>query len=182
MTELTTVSFECGWCDRSTGGSVGYKHQGLHCDIYFCRYCRLPTVRFLTSGDQWVWTPLPASGQAVAGLPPIVGSAWDEARATLSAGAPTAAALMCRKILMNVAVDKGAAQNLRFVQYVDWLSEHHFIPPHIGDLTVHIKDSGNDATHEIVSVDQKEAAIVLGFTQSLLQIVYEIPSLLPPDK
>lgn len=40
----------------------------------------------------------------------MVGLAWDEARRAHAAAAYTAAEIMCRKILMHIAVDKADAE------------------------------------------------------------------------
>jgi hypothetical protein len=70
---------------------------------------------------------------------------------------------------MNVAVEKGAQPNLRFVEYVDYLVKNHFVPPGSDDWVKHIKDRGNEATHEIQPVE------LLEFTEALLRYVFELP-------
>lgn len=47
----------------------------------------------------------------------------------MSVSAYTAVSLLCRKLLMHVAVDKGAEENLQFVKYVDYLQEKNWVSP-----------------------------------------------------
>jgi hypothetical protein len=57
--------------------------------------------------------------------------------------------LLCRKMLMNVAVHEGAAEGLKFIEYVTYLSDHGYVPPfhrmeNIGWIT-----SGRKATRRL---------------------------------
>jgi hypothetical protein len=65
----------------------------------------------------------------VTGLPPELGALYDEARRSAAAGAPTAAVLVCRKILMHIGFQEKAEENKTFLYYVEYLSEHGFVPP-----------------------------------------------------
>lgn len=40
-------------------------------------------------------------------------------------GAYTGVILLCRTLLAHVVMDKGAKVGLKFVQYVDYLDDHH---------------------------------------------------------
>jgi Domain of unknown function (DUF4145) len=77
-------------------------------------------------------------------------------------------------VLMNVAVAEGADENLRFVQYVDWLDEQHYIPPGGRGWVEQIKNVGNEANHEIPDVTREAAERILRFTEGLLVNVYEL--------
>ena len=100
----------------------------------------------------------------------------------LKANAPNACAMVCRKILMNVAVHLGADPNLKFQEYVDWLHTNHHVPPNSKAWVDHIRLLGNSANHEIKLVTREEAKDALGFTEMVLKIVYEFPSRLQSKK
>lgn len=53
-------------------------------------------------------------GHDLSGLPDDVHDLYDEARLCTSTGAYTSAVLTCRKILMHVAVEKGASEGENF--------------------------------------------------------------------
>ena len=54
---------------------------------------------------------------------------------------------------MNLAVSQGADQNLKFIEYVDYLACNGFVPPNGRGWVDHIRKKGNEATHEIVVMD-----------------------------
>jgi len=85
--------------------------------------------------------------------------------------------MACRKVLMNVAVDRGADGNLRFVEYVDWFETNHYIPPHGREWIERIKDIGNEAHHDIPDIDHERARETLRFTEWMLHYIYEMPGL-----
>lgn len=115
----------------------------------------------------------PAAAE-VQSLPPDINQLWQESRRSMAAGAPTAATMICRKLLMNVAEKKGAKKNQTFASYVDWLSANGYIPPDGKAWVEKIKDAGNEANHELPNVDQAKATEVMKFTQYLLTFVFEL--------
>ena len=88
--------------------------------------------------------------------------------------------MACRKILMNIAVHKGAPEGKRFVEYVNWLKDHHYIPPGGEGWVEHLKDRGNEANHEIKIFQQEDAIKLMTFAEMLLKFIYELPALVPP--
>ena len=101
---------------------------------------------------------------------------YEEARDCASVNAFTATAMACRKILMNIAVAKGAKENLKFVQYVQFLADNNFVPPDGKNWIEHIKDRGNDANHKIEIVSKEDAEELLYFTEMLLTFIYAVPA------
>jgi hypothetical protein len=175
---IGAYAFDCGYCGKHTGpnrGFVGrYEGQGGmgQVAIAICTFCGCPTF-FGFNGTQVPGVP---AGQEVEHLPDRIGGLYGEARRCLANSAPTAAVMACRKILMNVAVEEGASENLRFVQYVDWLEANGFMPPRGRAWVDRIKDVGNEANHEIPEIDDKKARQILSFTEGLLRFAYEFPA------
>jgi hypothetical protein len=108
-----------------------------------------------------------------------VDSIYEEARASIAANAFTGAVMLCRKILMHVAVEKEADKNKTFQQYVKWLIDERYAPRGAEEWLDYIRDRGNEANHEIVVMNKEDAIGVLGFTEALLRGVYELPNLVP---
>lgn len=114
-------------------------------------------------------------GDPIASAPEPVRDVYDEARRCMSINAFTSTALLCRKILMNLAFVHGATEGKTFVFYIEYLLGKGFVPPTWRPWVEKIKDKGNDATHEIAPIDRKEAETVIRFTHMLLSTIYDLP-------
>ena len=115
-------------------------------------------------------------GASVDNVPPEVDEVYKEARNCMIVGAHTSAALMCRKILMNVAVHQGAERNQTFAQYVDFFNANGYIPPNGKKWFEYIRSKGNEATHEIPQVSRNDAELTIDFVRQILVLVYDFPS------
>ena len=115
-----------------------------------------------------------------AGVSGVELEVWNEARECLGVGAYTAAVMLCRKLLMHIAVanglspksDRGFAPT--FVQCVEHLETEGLITNRMRPWIDRIKDVGNEANHEVVSVSKEAAMDVGSFTQKLLELAYEM--------
>src|SRR5690606_4358476 len=67
-----------------------------------CVNCRAPAVV-----HEGVVSPGVRPLRVPAGLPPVELAAWSEVRECLGVGASTAAVMLCRKLLLHVAVSHG---------------------------------------------------------------------------
>ena len=121
--------------------------------------------------------PAPRFGPQLSGLPKETGAAYDEARDCMSVNALTAAELLCRKILMHVAVDKGAEEGKTFASYIDHLAGQGYITPPMQKWVGLIREHGNQATHALEAPQRRRAEATLMFTAELLRIVYEMEHL-----
>lgn len=178
-------SFQCGYCGLHVSSSHGTtaEHSGPSGRgilryrtgvLLVCPSCNRPS--FLAGdGKQY---PAPLTGQHLEGLPDDVASLHGEVRRAISVGAFTAAVLTARKLLMHIAVDKGAEPNLRFVKYVMYLRDEHWIPPN-GTWLEYILSRSNEENHEIVIATREVAEKLLGLTEHLLRSVYILPSMAP---
>src|SRR5262249_42952294 len=101
---------------------------------------------------------------------------YDEARNAMSVGSYTAVVLCCRKLLMHIAVAKGALANQTFVKYVAYLADNHYIPPGAKGWVDHIRKKGNEATHEIVIMKKDDAEELISFCAMLMKVIYEFPA------
>lgn len=171
-------AYTCGYCGNKGGpreviyGTSGGGRDGR--EILVCAVCDKPSALI---DDEL--TPGPKFGESVGGLPADVAALCDEARGSMAVPAHTAAVLLCRKILMHVAVGAGAGENLKFIEYVQYLSDKHYVPPNAKGWVDHIRDKGNEANHEIVLMSREEAQQLISFTEILLKLMYELPNQLP---
>jgi Domain of unknown function (DUF4145) len=175
---IPSRQFACGYCGNSVASVRGWKastQQNAEPTIYIhiCPHCTKPT--FFES--RALQAPGVKVGESVKDIPDSsVENLYEEARATTGAGAYTAAVLCCRKLLMHIAVSKGAGVGDSFIHYVQFLADNHFIPPDAKDWVDHIRTKGNEANHEIVIMNKDDAKELLLFSQMLLKVIYEFPA------
>ncbi|EOD9425294.1 hypothetical protein BTR40_24495 [Vibrio parahaemolyticus] len=179
---VSNKSYRCGYCNDQVSSDRGYK-IGEYGDgsgnqrggIYICSRCSGPTF-FNVNGFRF---PAISFGNTVAHVPPGLNALYEEARRCTSQGCYTAAVLLCRKALMNIAVEQGAAENLRFIEYVNYLSENGYTPPNGRHWVDHIRRKGNEATHEIALMEEGDAKDLICFLEMLLKFIYEFPASIP---
>ena len=164
-----TLEYTCGYCHKPTSGFIVARHAQLDVQWLICLNCLHGSVR-----DEWGIYPQPLLGDDVIGLPELISSAYDEARKSLSSQSYTACELMCRKILMNVSVDKGANAGQSFTSYIDYIQQQGYITPPMSGWVDIIRKNGNESNHEIKSPDKKRAESTLSFITQLLKLVYEM--------
>lgn len=177
-----SMKFKCHYCDKYVA------ENGFFCDendtriqslkLVICPNCGKPT--FFDHYDNQI--PAEKYGNDIEFLPDNVHELYEEARLCFSVNAFTSSALACRKLLMNIAVDKGAKEGLYFVNYVDYLNENNFIPPNGKDWVDEIRNLGNEATHEISLKTKDDAEEAINFTEMLLKFIYEYPMRLERKK
>ena len=175
--EIAGKSYVCGFCGTYVGPNQGYLGEvrgGENANIYICPNCQKPTFFHYTEQ-----IPAPDYGNPVSGVPTEVGSLYDEARRCMSVSAYTAAVLLCRKLLMHIAVEKGAEKGKHFIEYVEYLSNKGYVPPNGKEWVDHIRDKGNEANHEIAEVGIEDAKNLISFSEMLLKIIFELPSRIP---
>jgi DNA-directed RNA polymerase subunit RPC12/RpoP len=114
---LTSNNYTCGYCGRPLASEKGWfaKNEMARqtAYIYVCHKCKKPTF-FDIDGSQ---TPGVTFGNDVNDIcDDGVKKLYEEARKCTSDNAFTAAVLCCRKLLMHVAVSKGAKIGLNFIE------------------------------------------------------------------
>lgn len=177
LSQLQPRDYICGHCGKGIGPDKGYCHQRMAWTIYICTFCAKPTI-FLNV-DQFPGVPF---GQQVEHVPKDIQILYDEARRCMSVNAFTSKVLLSRKILMHLAVERGAKVGESFIFYVEYLAEKGYVPPD-GKLWVdHIRINGNDANHEIKVFTKEEGELLLTFLEMLLKFIYEFHKKLPVSK
>jgi hypothetical protein len=177
---LPSRTYVCGYCGNPLASNTGYAGDGdiRGWYIYICHQCYGPTF-FDHAGNQ---TPGAPFGGAVADVPTDVESLYNEARNCTGVNAHTASVLCCRKLLMNIAVSKGAPEGQTFIQYVEFLSDNNYVPPDGKEWVDHIRTKGNEATHEIAIMKGEDAEELITFIEMLLRFIYEFPATIKKKK
>jgi hypothetical protein len=119
--------------------------------------------------------PQQLAGNAVKHLPKEIEDVYNEARECFTVNAFTGSVMLCRKLLMNIAVHKGAVPNQTFATYVDYLCDKGFVS---GDNKIWadlVRNKGNDANHEITKMNSMDAEELIEFLELVLKSVYEFP-------
>ncbi len=170
----TPVQFVCPYCGREVaserGWSCHYRDEAV-AEVRICPNCN--RAIFFEDEKQYPGAPI---GNPIKHLPPSIETLYNEARASASANAPTATVLALRKLLMNIAVNKGAPTGQTFQQYVDYLASKGYVSPDGKMWVDHIRKKGNDANHEIALMDASDAEELMAFAEMLLKTIYEFPN------
>lgn len=168
--------YHCAHCGHDVTGIVvaRYVEQTIYglerATWLLCPSCGDASI-ITRSGDQF---PAPIPGPDLQGLPPDISAAYDEARRCLGISALTACSMMCRKILMHVAVEKGARAGEPFEKYVNYLQEQGYIAPTMKPWVDRIRQLGNEGAHDLEAPSREATDSVLAFTGGLLRVVYEM--------
>jgi hypothetical protein len=176
--QVPTASWVCAYCSNHVASSAGWERPIAGVGSYYirlCSHCNGPTF-FLVGGEYF---PAPMPGSPVPNVPDGLARLYDEARSSAAAGAPTAAVLVCRKILMNIAVAEGAPEGKRFIEYVEYLDQKGFVPPKGKGWVDYIRQKGNEATHEIALMTADDARGLVEFVEKLLRDIYDFPARVP---
>lgn len=172
-------SYICGYCGHEVSsnegmpliiaepGRISYKSGD---GVFICTHCHMPTFIY---GEMQV--PSNRFGASVKHVPEDVNDVYEEARSSFAVGAYTGVVLLCRKLLMHIATDLGANKDLKFVQYVNYLNEHHYAGARSDEWVDQIRKFGNQANHEIRINSKEEAQRIIKFCEMILKLNYEYP-------
>lgn len=184
---VKTHTFVCGYCGNMIGPNQGMrittKVTGVNRSprdveigyLYKCPSCNNPSFFHIDSGDV---IPGSKPGREIKNLPDDILNLYNECRICHANSCYTAAEMVARKLLMHIAVEKGADENLSFKQYVDYLDTNNYIPPNGKDWVDFIRKTANESNHEIVIKGREESEKVIAFLSTLLIIIYELPQML----
>jgi hypothetical protein len=184
--DISPRDLTCAYCDREVAAHRGLKGTGINLGpsgeiasrdgsstffIAVCPRCGRPT--FLDRDGSQV--PDVEFGEVVRHLPGEIDALYGEARRSMAARNFNAAGMLGRKLLMYVAVKHGAAENLKFYKYVNYLVENHVVTPAMKPWVDEIRELGNDAAHELPHLTREGAETLMTFVAMLLRNAYEYP-------
>ncbi|MEK6753863.1 MAG: DUF4145 domain-containing protein [Chloroflexota bacterium] len=177
--DIPSQNYVCSYCNKPLASDKGWialdPQSRIAGYVCVCHLCRQPTY-IDVNGEQH---PGVIFGNPVKHIPDeSIKTLYDEARQATGIGSYTAAVLCCRKLLMHIAVSKGAKSGESFVSYVEYLANNHYVPPDAKEWVDHIRTKSNEANHEIVIMGLDDAKELLNFSEMLLKVIYEFPALI----
>ena len=180
LSTIEEFSYTCGYCGMKTGVNVGYQVGKKTHRIYICGGCKRPSF-FEVDRDygEVFQTPAPAYGDDLQNLSQEIEQLYNQARRCIQAGAYTGCILICRKILMHVAVEEGAKPGESFLSYVTYLETNNYITPKAKGWVDYIREKGNQENHEVGLSSLEDATLLIDFTSMLLRNVYDFPARVP---
>jgi hypothetical protein len=107
-------------------------------------------------------------------LPDDIEVLYEEARNCTSVNAFNASAMLCRKILIHLAVEKGAEEGKSFEDYLDYIADR-YISDENRQWVQQIRDKGGEARHQMPQMTKYDAEQLITFIEMLLKLIYEFP-------
>ena len=159
--------YTCGYCGSAVTGNRGFPSEHPAHAVYLCAVCDKPT--FFLGADQ---VPSPRYGNMVPNLPPALEALYIEACHCMSIEAYTSSVLLCRRILMHIAVAQGAAENQPFDVCLEFLIQRNIVPPRGMGWVETIRRRGDIATHEIPQLARSDADQFMTYIELLLRFTY----------
>jgi len=113
-------------------------------------------------------------------IPQEIGDDFDEANKCLGVEAKKATVTMCRRVLQNACVSKGASPNTDLVKQIDELESKRVINPSMKDVAHTIRKIGNWGAHPqddpLKDVTLDDALEIVEFTSEFLNEVFVRPA------
>jgi hypothetical protein len=173
----------------------GKEERGLidRVSSLICRHCNQPVV---VVEEQWIgdhpakegkysgivnyrginWWPLPEAYLS-SDIPNNIAGVFAEAAKALYADCPRASAVMARRALEAICVDKGETSGI-LADRLDALKSKGILQPTLADWAKEVRLIGNVGAHfdPIQTVTMEDAKQLLSFLRELLKYLYELPA------
>lgn len=139
-----------------------------------CNYCNDPV---LVLGEGYTVYPIPIPQPTDKRVPEPIRRDLDEAKACMQVNAYCAAAVMARRVIQQLAIDKGCTTG-NLVNQIEQLAANGVITADVKEWATVVRWVGNDAAHPNTnSVEKEDAQDIIDLAQQLLQIVYVAPAI-----
>lgn len=182
--ELPSRDYVCGHCGKDITSNLGYRmfatDRSSSVDIgvgyvYICHRCNKPTYIGVISGEQVPGFVFGKEFEKEIFNDELIFELYNEARHCMEIGAFTSVGMCCRKVLMHIAVECGAAENKNFTYYVDYLNDNGYITVNAKKWVDIIRSKGNEANHKIIILTESDAKQLIIFVQNIITMIYEMP-------
>jgi hypothetical protein len=192
---LHNVYMNCPHCERpstfavtliahETVANVTSHHAILHCNSVTCRK-RTYVITTKNAAqrieqdrhnDSLILYPSAQEPTHHTSIPKPIGKDWIEAQKTFNVGATKATAMICRRILYGVILDKKCPEH-PLHEGIKHLCAKERLPSIVEKWLGEIKDDGHDAAHPSRALDVSDENVVetMGYTKELLRFVYIEP-------
>ena len=193
---LQSVYMHCPHCDTPSTFSVAAVSQETSANTLITYYvvlqcnsmkCRKRTYVVTTKNaavqvdqnrheDSLIIYPSGPPPMAHKSIPKPIAKDWVEAQKTFDVGATKAAAMMCRRILYGVILDKKCPEHPLHAG-IQQLCSQERLPSIVEKWLEEIKEDGHDAAHPSRSLDVRDENIAetMEYTKELLRFVYIEP-------
>ena len=177
ISRLTAIKMTCCNCNTLVSADHGMVQEDGKFRVAVCPSCQFPNA-FQRSSPSYPWRQVfgPLFGENIDDLPDDIRSLYNEARECMSFRANTAASMLCRKLLMNIAASKGAKSGENYAFYVAFLADKYLNTAENKDWIDEIRQVGNEANHELPSISRDTAESIIQFTEMLLKLIFEYPA------
>lgn len=143
--------------------------------IFKCPECFMPITIGLDGKTIPISQLLPFKD--VSFLPPQIEKMYSECRKSFLNECYYSVIMVARTMIMHIAADKGAATNLKFIEYINYLETEGYIAKHNRTWVDKIRILGNQYIHELNDATKDEAELAINFIMYLLINVYELPEM-----
>ncbi len=159
---------------RETTGAHWKKDENTIWWIGVCNSCQEP-VLVLNNGRIIYPYPLPSPSDSR--IPEHIRNDLDEAKICFSINAFRASAIMSRRAMQSVCIDKGATKE-RLANQLHELASNGIITADLKEWADAVRWVGNDAAHpDKQPVIQKDAEDILNLAEQFLHVIYVAPAI-----
>lgn len=171
----------CGGCGHKVRGRViaSEKVRGgteIFWCLCTCGQATILTIFGVAIEKQWPTALLYHSNEK---WPDDLKKLFSEAASSFSVQAFTSTTMICRKILMACACEKGAEDGKSFAFYVDYIVDEVLVYPDAKAAIDRIRNIGNGANHSVEFVSNANATIAMDTIVYLLNALYALPAVAP---
>jgi uncharacterized protein DUF4145 len=170
----------CGACGNGTTGRVvcSAKRADQASVLWCLCSCERKEPTIIVEKDGMVTMQMPMAQEFPVGKnwPKELELLYEEASKAYCAGAFTATAMACRKLLMACACDKGEADGKSFEAYVDYITQKVLTYPQAKTSIDKIRNISNDANHKIAFVTPADARRAMEIVTYMLNTIYSLPA------
>lgn len=174
-------SIYCPHCHRFTylEGRASFGNQTGNWEMAECNACH--KVVLINASTNTIYPdPLPKDIDSR-----IIGAIkkdFEEATLCFSINAYRAAAVMARRALQCICLDKGVKENQKLERQIDWLFEQGIITKELKGWAHEVRLVGNDAAHpkkpgEDQLVTKEDAGDILELLDQFCQVLYVAPAI-----
>lgn len=174
-------SIYCPGCKRHTALTeiIHYDRYPVKFEVAECNNCaqHFLSVRDLSSDKILAMYPQTLPGHVNEKIPKAIKVDFEEALVCEAAGSYRGAAALARRTLQVICLDKGAPENKKLHQQIDWLFDNNIITKDIKDWAHEVRYVGNDAAHpNATTVTKDDAHDILDLLESMCDVLYIAPA------
>lgn len=152
------------------------------CEIGECNSCNFFMMTKRVNGEIVAIYPNPLPEPIDERVPESIREDFEEANLCFSVDAYRAAAVMARRTLQSICLDKGANEGDKLHQQIDWLFSQQIITRELKEWAHEVRYVGNDGAHpkkpeDDIPVTSEDAKDILDLLKQFSQVLYVAPAI-----